>query len=68
MLHKIDLQNRIMDRKRLCSQQPRPQGPGRFSLAKEVGREKAFPAPPPKPGKSALGTRLCSQAMEIFKI
>ena len=28
--------------------------PGSFSLALEVGREK----PPPKPGKSALGTRL----------
>ena len=34
--------------------------PLRFSLALEVRREKekAFPASPPKPGKSALGTRL----------
>ena len=38
--------------------------PGRFPLALEVGREKALAlagqmtAPPPKPGESALGTRL----------
>ena len=34
--------------------------PLRFSLALEVRREKekVFPASPPKPGKSALGTRL----------
>ena len=34
--------------------------PLRFSLALEVRgeKEKAFPASPPKPGKSALGTRL----------
>ena len=36
-----------------CTHRP-TSSPGRFSLALGAGR----PAPPPKPGKSALGTRL----------